>query len=1224
MEILKELGPNYTGGELIGEGAFGTVYRVVYQNVSDCAVKFLKTEKADISLLKRELEKALSVKDGEGIIKIHHFDLNAESPYFVMDLYADNRPEENRWVSRTLDSLSQNGDGMLTKNEWDLSIRRIAKSTSYLHEKGIVHCDLKPGNIMITGEGYPIVCDFGHSRSTASQEIDPSGTPFFAPPEQLKEPGDPSKQWDVYSFGVLAYRAATGIFPRLNDLAEEITAANQGFDLGGQVLQTIQSEVEVLTPGQLFGQGLKTLTGKELAERTENESNLIRWPTGTFLPGEECRIIERCLSLDTSERFRDMGEVVHAFETIENERDKRALNEKVRLQEELLTKEAEARANAEKAQSEARKKARIFAVTSLIACVLAGIAIWQWNVAQNEKNKVVLAKEELEQSNNKLAIVNKSLDSANQSLEESNDALEDERDKATTAKQEAENERDRALKAEELANASLQVLRNEGLIGKVDLKGLNSPTLDAESHYYAAKEAIQTGEFSRAMTEIESGLKLFPGNKSLSENESVIHAKLLLQKTRIPSHQGNKAEALRLSTEALNILSYFANRWPDNWELNYVLCRIRNVKIISKESDITEYDYNIRQLTQLIDSSSHNYEVILWTLITMANATNTKDLTDQSLLERFDTVFDLLLNSLVESAKTVKQMEDVSYYINYFLTRDLGKNLKRIGKTDPQRVSKILERVEKATSQMQAEYSQNIKILTLRSTVLEIESEANLHGFGFREDDHCIQATHYVSTLLKTMGQTDKLSEALTIQFENYFKLEKPEEKENVIEDISRQIYTVKRGKIDTISSIMANHIVYSRITSLYDKNPNEPIISIYKELAKKFILEFTKASVDKKETNSYRFSKSLAPYFHILESEQKQSEITAIWNQTFETFPFHDSSKGERYDIIHLADYVVRSMAKSGEKESLIKLSDKTNQLSQLVLTDRDWDWHHRMAAIDHYFIVANAFSDLDDTSQMTTYRQKAWATVADLVGVDIDPENISPLVDRDSASGKGTGPTQTLFSLFSDKMFNTTIPCDVNGKKVSIRFQIIKGKNGYQRLLDQFKWLKEFRGIDIPADVNESFQKLNKIATENKVDFKALVTYALNANKSSKKAPAAADPVQFITNYFNSANRADLEKVILMFSDRLSNFYTRSNITISQVKSELKLNYEKWPIRQFTVNKTEKLSETKTHTTMRVHYSYELKSDLESASGSGTSIFKLQHIADSDFKIEALYHDE
>jgi len=155
------------------------------------------------------------------------------------------------------------------------------------------------------------ICDFGQSRGDALEGFHPAGTPLYASPEQLRKPRDSAEgrgfRWDVYSFGVLAYRLITGKFPRLQSLAE---ADKNSFDPESTIPE---SNLE----GTLAEN--RNVDGERLAKKIEEEPD-IKWPSGLHVPHHRRELIERCLDLDPSKRPADMREVFNRMSEVDQQR----------------------------------------------------------------------------------------------------------------------------------------------------------------------------------------------------------------------------------------------------------------------------------------------------------------------------------------------------------------------------------------------------------------------------------------------------------------------------------------------------------------------------------------------------------------------------------------------------------------------------------------------------------------------------------------------------------------------------------------------------------------------------------------------------------------------------------------------------------------------------------------------------------------------------------------
>ncbi len=282
----------------LGEGAFGRVYRATYRGISDRALKIFRPGAVDLSTMARELEKLSKVAEHQGIVTLHDFDLLHDPPYYAMGLHADQGPD-GTWETRTLERLTGKVD---YREGWRL-IRDIADATAYLHRNQIIHCDLKPSNILLTDENpYHIkICDFGQSRGFATEEFDPVGTPLYASPEQLRNPRDSADgkgfRWDVYSFGVVSYKLLTGELPRLQGLAD---AEDLSFDPDSTLAELSLESTLAETGNEIDSDQLATLT-----EAVED----ITWPPDLYVPSAKKELIVQCLSLNPSDRPADMREV---------------------------------------------------------------------------------------------------------------------------------------------------------------------------------------------------------------------------------------------------------------------------------------------------------------------------------------------------------------------------------------------------------------------------------------------------------------------------------------------------------------------------------------------------------------------------------------------------------------------------------------------------------------------------------------------------------------------------------------------------------------------------------------------------------------------------------------------------------------------------------------------------------------------------------------------------
>ena len=208
----------YVMESFLGEGAFGEVWVAIKKNTGQrVAIKFCTRRRAeDWSLLVREVEKLAQLSTDTYVVKLLDTDPSSDPPFFIMEYLERGSLEQE---------IQQNGTLPV---EQALSIfRETCIGLAHSHGKGILHCDLKPANVLLDQDSRPRICDFGQSRLTSEQQ--PAlGTLFYMAPEQASLEAVPDVRWDVYALGAIFYCMLVGRPPYRTDANVDALQAAPG------------------------------------------------------------------------------------------------------------------------------------------------------------------------------------------------------------------------------------------------------------------------------------------------------------------------------------------------------------------------------------------------------------------------------------------------------------------------------------------------------------------------------------------------------------------------------------------------------------------------------------------------------------------------------------------------------------------------------------------------------------------------------------------------------------------------------------------------------------------------------------------------------------------------------------------------------------------------------------------------------------------------------------
>lgn len=275
MNILEEI-DNHTFGRyefdsLLGKGAFCEVYKAYDSELCRyVAIKVLNNNSNDIKISSKKFfqeARIMARAEHANIVPIH--DILKVDGYSLIVM----RLIHGETLKKVINELTK----PLTVSQSVMIVKKILQGLDFVHSRGIVHLDLKPGNIFLSLSNEILIMDFGIAVLLEEQSIISGkafGTPYFMSPEQINCSYLDARS-DIYSIGIILYIMITGVHP---------------FEHAHKLEQMIKCH---------------------LSEEPKKPSSLV-----PNLPAHLDAIVLKCLQKKPDERFRNCWEIACELEEI--------------------------------------------------------------------------------------------------------------------------------------------------------------------------------------------------------------------------------------------------------------------------------------------------------------------------------------------------------------------------------------------------------------------------------------------------------------------------------------------------------------------------------------------------------------------------------------------------------------------------------------------------------------------------------------------------------------------------------------------------------------------------------------------------------------------------------------------------------------------------------------------------------------------------------------------
>lgn len=266
MAELPEFIGKYKIDSLVARGGMGAVLKATHPTLKRHVVLKKLTIRGSAAIAERFKREARILMDfkNDNIVRVFDHFKEGSSHYMVLE-YVD---------GMSLDQLIKRQ--RFLSSELSLTILlEASKALSYAHSMGVIHRDIKPGNILISKKGEIKLADFGIASSEEDEDSGLTregmtlGTPCYMPPEQIENSKNVDKRADIYSMGVMLYEMVTGKKPYPGNFsAETVVMIRKGrYRRAGKINGRIHPFVDKL---------IKKLMQPDPARRIQDADRLIK------------------------------------------------------------------------------------------------------------------------------------------------------------------------------------------------------------------------------------------------------------------------------------------------------------------------------------------------------------------------------------------------------------------------------------------------------------------------------------------------------------------------------------------------------------------------------------------------------------------------------------------------------------------------------------------------------------------------------------------------------------------------------------------------------------------------------------------------------------------------------------------------------------------------------------------------------------------------------------
>ncbi|MEK6258765.1 MAG: DUF2610 domain-containing protein [Planctomycetota bacterium] len=755
---------------------------------------------------------------------------------------------------------------------------------------------------------------------------------------------------------------------------------------------------------------------------------------------------------------------------------------------------------------------------AVIALVGAGVGWIGFRQSQQAKNQAIHAKNDAVNSEKQAILAkNQAIKSEKEAVIAKNRAVESEK-LAVAAKTQAQNGFESAWKglsslyddyaastlentqgiSTKQANALKSKLRGHLL---EQLRKLNEQQPDHRGTIHdiarllldEGREAIADKYYARAQEKLTEALQWSEKRKLDTAHDTETYADILLEQARVTFFAVDQVKGAEIAARHLDKIRNIASHWPDSWRLEYVMIRLENLQGVGTAEKRESYARLAARMPSLIEKSNWHFDPVLWAFVINRNQYGIpKEFRRNP--EDYASVLKLIkwFRTHVVDANhyTIAQMEFAAVHFQDLLSIIQRQFEQPNDNSTTQDRRDILSEFEATLSAIEARLPKSRIVYGLRGDLLRLQEMSIKDGINTRSPDELRAAAAKHRMVAAALGVGSSVADTLVPAFKSYTAVP-PDKviKESALAAIRDSLPDNFSLDIIGADTVIQNYEIRSSLEKLQSK---DPVAQIHEQMVDQYLQLYSRSTLDTRAAliaTAVRLSSARTTNWY---TAKDYAKINEFWDLHYAGLPIKALTSGEQSDLVVQLKMMASSLFLNGRQADATQLWNDVFALCDAIIADRPWDFYVRQNMFGLCFEAAKLLDEKKETVAAQQWLRRGWEKYKEFAGNDIDLDKYASLPLKGAVPDEISGNDAAFFAALKPKdqeetstMKSFTIPCDIGGVKFPFYVFIVAGRNGHQRLLDQFRWLAEYRGGTISKEVLDVFERLHNQADSANVDY-------------------------------------------------------------------------------------------------------------------------------------------